>query len=52
MTRATRRIQIVGRIDPTLRKQMAAAIKREKTTLNALIEVALTRYLAGPEKKS
>ena len=46
----SKRIQIVARIDPTLRKEMGRAAKRDKTTLNAIIEAALASYLAGPRR--
>jgi len=43
----TKRIQIVARIDPALRKAVARAVTRNKTTLNALVEASLTQYLTG-----
>jgi len=48
------RIQIVARIEPDLRKAVARAMKRHKTTLNAIVETALRTYLAGfvPERPS
>ena len=41
----TKRIQIVARIEPDLRKAVGRAAKRQKTTLNALVEAALRAYL-------
>ena len=43
----TTRIQIVARIDPDLRKTVARVVKRQKTTLNALVETALRAYVDG-----
>ena len=43
----TKRIQIVARIDPDLRKTVARVVKRQKTTLNALVETALRAYVDG-----
>ena len=43
----TKRIQIVARIDPALRRAVARAMKRNRTTLNALVDTALHAYL-GP----
>jgi len=37
----TKRIQIVARIEPELRRSVARIVKRQKTTLNAFIEAAL-----------
>ena len=37
----------VARIDPALRKGMTRVSKRDRVTLNAIIEAALTRYLSG-----
>ena len=42
-----KRIQIVARIEPDLRRAMARAMKRNKTTLNALVETALRAHLDG-----
>ena len=41
------RIQIVARIDPDLRKVVGRVMKRQKTTLNALVETALRAHGAG-----
>jgi len=41
----TKRIQIVARIEPDLRRTVARVVKRQKTTLNAFIEIALRAYL-------
>jgi predicted HicB family RNase H-like nuclease len=43
----TKRMQILARIDPELRKAAARVVKRQKTTLNALIEAALRAYVDG-----
>jgi hypothetical protein len=43
----TKRIQIVARIEPDLRKSVARLVRRQKTTLNALIETALRAYVDG-----
>jgi predicted HicB family RNase H-like nuclease len=43
----TKRIQIVARIDPDLRKTVARVVKRQKTTLNALVETALRAAVDG-----
>jgi predicted HicB family RNase H-like nuclease len=40
-----KRIQIVARIEPDLRKVVARAMRRKKMTLNALVETALRAYL-------
>ena len=40
-----KRVQIVTRIGQGLRKEMGRDARRHKTTLNALIEAALGRYL-------
>lgn len=42
-----KRIQIVARIDPDLRKAVSRVMKRHKTTLNALVETALRAHVAG-----
>ncbi len=41
----TKRIQIVARIDPDLRKSVARVVKRQKTTLNAVVAAALRAYV-------
>ena len=41
----TKRIQIVARIEPDLRKAIARTVKRHKTTLNAVVETALRAYV-------
>jgi predicted HicB family RNase H-like nuclease len=41
----TKRIQIVARIEPDLRKAVARAITRQRTTLNAVVEAALRAYV-------
>jgi predicted HicB family RNase H-like nuclease len=43
----TKRIQIVARIEPDLRRMVARVARRQKTTLNALIETALRAYIEG-----
>ena len=43
----TKRIQIVARIEPDLRKAIARTVKRHKTTLNAVVETALRAYVDG-----
>jgi predicted HicB family RNase H-like nuclease len=43
----TKRIQIVARIEPDLRKRVARLVKRQKTTLNACIEAALRAHVDG-----
>ena len=43
----SKRIQIVARIDPGLRKAVARAMKRHKTTLNTLVETALRAHVEG-----
>lgn len=40
-----KRIQIVARIDPTLRKAIGRVARQERTTLNAVVEAALARYV-------
>ena len=45
-----KRVQIVARIDPALRKKMGRVVRQDKTTLNAVIEAALTRYITGPRR--
>jgi hypothetical protein len=45
----TKRIQIVARIDPALRRAVARAVKRNKTTLNALVEASLEQYLGAAQ---
>jgi hypothetical protein len=42
-----KRIQIVARIEPDLRRTVARVVKRQKTTLNALVEAALRAYVEG-----
>jgi hypothetical protein len=44
-----KRIQIVARIDPALRKVVARVMRRDKTTLNALVETALRAHVEGLE---
>ena len=41
----TKRIQIVARIDPDLRKSAGRVVKRQKTTLNAVVTAALRGYV-------
>jgi predicted HicB family RNase H-like nuclease len=41
----TTRIQIVARIEPDLRRRVARAAKRQKTTLNAVVAAALRAYV-------
>jgi predicted HicB family RNase H-like nuclease len=48
----TKRIQIVARIGPDLRRAVARAVRRNKTTLNALVETALQAYLDGLARES
>ena len=50
----TKRIQIVARIEPDLRRTVARLVKRHKTTLNAFIEAALRAYVesSGPDRAS
>ncbi len=45
----TKRIQIVARIEPDLRRTVARVVRRQKTTLNALVEAALRAYVEGLE---
>ncbi len=49
-----KRIQIVARIDPDLRKTVGRVMRRHKTTLNALVETALRAHVEGlaPERRS
>ena len=49
-----KRIQIVARIDPDLRKAVGRLMRRRKTTLNALVEAALRAHVEGlaPERRS
>ena len=43
----TKRIQIVARIEPDLRRTVARVVKRQNTTLNALVETALRAHVEG-----
>jgi predicted HicB family RNase H-like nuclease len=52
MERMSTRIQIVARIDPALRKAIGRVVRRAKTTLNAVIEAALARYVAAHTRPS
>ena len=45
-----KRIQIVARIDPALRKEIGRVVRRDKITLNAVIEAALARYVAAQKR--
>jgi hypothetical protein len=49
-----KRIQIVARIDPDLRKVAGRVMRRHKTTLNALVETALRVHVEGlaPARRS
>src|SRR3990170_2977242 len=47
-----KRIQCVARIEPDLRKAVGRAMRRKKTTLNALVETALRAYLEGQVPES
>ena len=48
----TKRIQIVARIEPDLRRTVARVAKRQKITFNALVDSALRTYVERVEPNS
>jgi predicted HicB family RNase H-like nuclease len=49
--KAPQRIQIVGRLPRDLRKALGAAARKQKRSMNAVLEEALRKHLSLPAPK-